>query len=84
MEGILLQSSKENSIEKNNFIDNKRQATFKFSSRNSWDANYWSNWIGFKLTRPLFQKFPKAIGGLLLINLDRHPAKIPYNISTFA
>jgi len=84
MEGILLQSSKENSIEKNNFIDNKRQAAFKFSSRNSWDANYWSNWIGFKLTRPLFQKFPKAIGGLLLINLDRHPAKIPYNISTFA
>jgi len=84
MEGVLLQSSNENAIEKNNFIQNKRQATFKLSSRNSWDANYWSNWIGFKLTQPLFQKFPKAIGGLLRLNFDWHPAKQPYNVSTFA
>jgi len=84
MEGVLLQSSNENAIEKNNFIQNKRQAAFKFSSRNFWDANYWSNWIGFKLTQPLFQKFPKVIGGLLRINFDWHPAKLPYNISTFA
>lgn len=84
MEGVLLQSSNENAIEKNNFIQNKRQATFKLSSRNSWDANYWSNWIGFKLTQPLFQKFPKVIGGLLRLNFDWHPAKQPYNVSTFA
>jgi parallel beta-helix repeat protein len=84
MEGVLLQSSNENAIEKNNFIQNKRQAAFKLSSRNSWDANYWSNWIGFKLTQPLFQKFPKVIGGLLRLNFDWHPAKLPYNISTFA
>jgi nitrous oxidase accessory protein len=83
MEGVLLKSRNENTIEKNNFIDNKRQATFKLSSRNTWDANYWSNWIGFKLTQPIFQKFPKFIsGGLLRINLDKHPAKQPYNIST--
>lgn len=84
MEGVLLQSSNENAIEKNNFIQNKRQAAFKLSSRNTWDANYWSNWIGFKLTQPLFQKFPKVIGGLLRINFDWHPAKLPYNISTLA
>jgi len=80
MEGILLQSSSENSIEMNNFIDNARQATFKLSSRNTWDANYWSNWIGFKLTSPIFQNFPKFIVGGLRINLDRNPAKVPYVI----
>jgi len=81
MEGVLFQSSSENTIEMNNFIDNKRQATFKLSSRNTWDANYWSNWIGFKLSAPIFQKFPKAIIGGLRINFDTHPAKQPYNIS---
>ena len=81
MEGVLLQTSKENTIEMNNFIDNNRQATFKLSSRNTWDANYWSNWIGFKLTSPIFQKFPKAIIGGLRINFDKNPAKVPYNIS---
>jgi len=83
-EGVLLQLSNENVIEMNNFILNNRQAMFKFSSRNTWDANYWSNWIGFKTTRPLFQKFPKAIVGVLGINFDRHPAKQPYNITVFA
>jgi nitrous oxidase accessory protein len=81
MEGALLQSSNENTIEKNNFIDNKRQATFRFSSRNTWDANYWSNWIGFKLTGPAFQNLPKFIIGGLRINTDKNPAKTPYNIS---
>lgn len=81
MEGVLLQSSKENTIEKNNFIGNKRQATFKLSTRNTWDANYWSNWIGFKLTSPMFQNFPKIILGGLRINIDKNPAKTPYNIS---
>jgi nitrous oxidase accessory protein len=81
MEGVLLQTSNENTIEKNNFIDNKRQATFKLSSRNTWDANYWSNWIGFKLSAPIFQNFPKFIVGGIRINLDRNPAKVPYNIT---
>jgi nitrous oxidase accessory protein len=83
MEGLLIQASSENTIEQNNFIDNRRQATFKlFASRNTWDANYWSNWIGLKLSAPLFQKFPKAIVGGLRINFDRNPAAVPYNIST--
>ncbi|MBN1280118.1 MAG: right-handed parallel beta-helix repeat-containing protein [Candidatus Thermoplasmatota archaeon] len=80
-EGVLLATSKENTITMNNFIDNSRQATFKLSSRNTWDENYWSNWIGFKLTKPLFQKLPKVILGFLGIAFDRHPAQEPYNIT---
>lgn len=81
MEGLLIQTSNENTIEKNNFIDNKRQATFKVSSRNIWDANYWSNWIGFKFSAPFFQNFPKFIVGVLRIYTDKNPAKTPYNIT---
>jgi parallel beta-helix repeat protein len=80
MEGVLLRSSSENTIEMNNFIDNARQATFMFSSRNTWDANYWDNWIGFKLTQPIFQNFPKFLVSGLRINFDRNPAKVPYII----
>jgi hypothetical protein len=65
----------------NNFIDNKRQATFKISSRNVWDANYWSNWIGVKLSAPIFQKFPKVILGGVRMNFDKNPALVPYNIT---
>lgn len=81
MEGVLLQSSSENTIEKNNFIDNKRQATFKVSSRNVWDANYWSNWVGVKFSAPLFQKFPKVILGGVRMNFDKNPQLTPYNIT---
>jgi len=84
MEGLLLQSSNENRIEMNNFIDNKRQATFKISSRNVWDANYWSNWIGFILAAPLFQKFPKVIFGIARMNFDKNPATVPYNVTAIA
>jgi nitrous oxidase accessory protein len=81
MEGLLLQSSSENTIEMNNFIDNKRQATFKISSRNVWDANYWSNWVGVRFSAPIFQKFPKVILGGVRMNFDKNPALEPYNIS---
>jgi nitrous oxidase accessory protein len=81
MEGILLQSSSENTIEMNNFIDNSRQATFKISSRNVWDANYWSNWVGVRFSAPIFQKFPKLILGGVRMNFDKNPALEPYNIS---
>lgn len=81
MEGLLLSSSSENTIEMNNFIDNKRQATFKISSRNVWDANYWSNWVGVKFSAPIFQKFPKVIFGGVRMNFDKNPALVPYNIT---
>ncbi len=81
MEGLLIKSSSDNVITFNNFIGNKRQASFQLSSRDTWDSNYWSNWIGFKLTQPLFQKFPKAIFGFPRIYFDTHPQKVPYNLT---
>jgi parallel beta-helix repeat protein len=81
MEGLLLSSSSENTIEQNNFMDNKRQATFKISNRNIWDANYWSTWIGVKFSAPFFQKFPKVILGGVRMNFDKNPALEPYNIT---
>ncbi len=81
MEGLLLSSSSENTIEMNNFMNNKRQATFKISSRNIWDANYWSTWIGVKLSAPFFQKFPKVILGGIRMNFDKNPVLVPYNIT---
>ncbi len=81
MEGLLLSSSNENTIEMNNFIDNNRQATFKISSRNVWDANYWSNWVGVKFSAPLFKKFPKLILGGVRMNFDKNPQVEPYNIT---
>lgn len=80
MEGLLLESSNSNIITQNNFIDNQRQAKYRLSSRNSWDENYWDNWIGLKLELPIFKSFPKLIGGLGTINLDRNPASEPYEI----
>ncbi len=81
MEGLLLSSSSENTIEMNNFIDNNRQATFKLSSRNVWDANYWSNWVGVKFSAPIFKKFPKLILGGVRMNFDKNPQLEPYNIT---
>jgi len=81
MEGLLIKSSSDNVITFNNFINNKRQASFQFSSRDTWDANYWSNWIGFKFSQPLFQKFPKAIFGVMRIYFDMHPQQLPYNLT---
>ena len=73
--------SNKNIIEENNFIGNKRQASFSFSWRNTWDSNYWDTWIGLKINLPIFQKFPKVIVGFLGINFDWHPAQEPYDIS---
>jgi nitrous oxidase accessory protein len=82
-EGILMQLSNENTIQFNNFIANKRQASYKVSSRNTWDANYWSNWIGFKFSAPIFQKLPKMVHALIFFTFDKHPAKVPYNFTAF-
>jgi len=80
MEGLLLESSNSNLITKNNFIENRRQARYQFSSRNDWSENYWSNWIGFIFEAPIFQSFPKIIKGIFLFNIDPSPALEPYNI----
>jgi len=80
MEGLLLSLSNNNVIERNNFINNKRQAAFKISSRNSWDENYWDNWIGLKINSSIFQKFPKVIRGIIRLDFDWHPASASHII----
>jgi parallel beta-helix repeat protein len=78
MEGLLLSLSNNNVFEMNNFISNKRQASFRFSFRNTWDNNYWNNWIGFKINNSIVQKFPKVIRGIVRLNYDWHPALVPF------
>jgi parallel beta-helix repeat protein len=80
MEGLLLETSNSNIISKNNFIGNKRQAKFKVSQRNSWEENYWDNWIGIKLDMPIFKVLPKAIFGFGIVNFDFNPVEEPYII----
>jgi len=81
IEGLLIDIGNTNQIEKNNFIGNKKNAVYKLSRRNTWDANYWDNWIGLKLSNPIFQKFPKVIrGGIILVSFDMNPALEPYVI----
>ena len=70
-----------NLIQKNNFIKNKRQATFlSVSNRDDWDSNYWDDWIGVRIKLPFFQRFPKIIYGFFQFDFDWHPAKEPYDI----
>ena len=76
-----------NTIVKNNFLDNERDAFFRNSRfisnfiSNRWNQNYWN--------RPRI--FPKLIFGkirtsstyiphILWINIDWNPAKEPYDI----
>jgi len=80
MEGILLETSNSNIITKNNFIGNNRQARYLLSSRNSWEENYWDNWVGVTFEAPIFQSFPKIIKGIFLFNVDMSPALEPYEI----
>jgi parallel beta-helix repeat protein len=80
LEGLYLIISNENIIEMNNFIDNRNNARFLVSFRNTWDANYWDDWIGLKIDIPLFKNFPKTIRGIALRNYDMNPQEEPYNI----
>ena len=74
--GIKLWHSR-NIINRNNFINNSRQAVTRFNvprfspSRNSWDANYWDDWVGVG---------PKHIPGFFGFNFDWHPVSEPYEI----
>jgi parallel beta-helix repeat protein len=80
MTGISLALSNDNIIQMNNFIDNRRNARFVFSFRNTWDSNYWDDWIGIRFSAPLFKKFPKVIRGIVLRNYDSNPQEVPYDI----
>ncbi len=80
LEGLYLTGSNENIIEMNNFIGNRRNARFILSFRNSWDSNYWDNWIGVKFDMPFFDIFPKLIRGFAMFNFDSNPQEEPYII----
>jgi parallel beta-helix repeat protein len=79
--GLSLDGTK-NKIKNNNFIANKIHATCRVSLINSWQYNYWDNWIGLKINSSIVQKFPKVIVSIYLpwINFDWYPASEPYDI----
>jgi len=73
--GMLLEDDTQgNIIQKNNFLDNERNAAFHHSFLNRWMQNYWG--------KPRI--FPKLIFGHILfipwIQVDWRPAKEPYDI----
>ncbi len=81
--GLMIGLSRNNIIQKNNFIGNRRQAIFvhfwrDIFNENYWDSNYWDKHTGSR---------PKIIIGRIgylgftpWINLDRNPASEPYDI----
>lgn len=74
--GIRLRESNQNEITENNFFDNSIN-TLDMAD-NQWNANYYDDWIGLKLS--LFSFFPYVIFGTLFANLDADPASEPYDI----
>lgn len=74
--GIRLRESNQNEITENNFYDNSIN-TLDMAD-NQWNANYYDDWIGLKLS--LFSFFPYVIPGTLFANLDAAPASEPYDI----
>ena len=76
--GIILNHSNKNVIQSNNFIKNKKSASFFSCENKTWNGNYWN--------RP--RLFPKFIYGKTMIqnketpwlNIDWNPAKEPYNV----
>jgi parallel beta-helix repeat protein len=83
IENVTFYQSYGNSIRRNNFIGHVQHVRC-FSGRNTWDANYWDNWIGLKWNGPVVQKLPKIIVCWILpfwiMGFDWHPAKEPYDI----
>jgi parallel beta-helix repeat protein len=69
--GVFLKYSTDCSVQRNNFINNFRDASFEvkgFLNRksNKWRFNYWDSWIG--LRRPFFRFFNKRIYGRYHVN----------------
>ncbi len=70
-----------NVLHHNNFFDNKDHARFKMSFLNTWEYNYWDNWIGLIVEE--YRIFPKAIFGRIIgpipwINFDMYPLYEPH------
>jgi parallel beta-helix repeat protein len=72
-----------NILHHNNFINNNVHATFTMSFLNTWEYNYWDNWIGLEVEE--YRIFPKGIFGQILgpvpwINFDLYPLVEPHSI----
>jgi parallel beta-helix repeat protein len=79
-----------NYIHKNNFKNNYKNADVVGNWKrpiNSWNENYWDDWIG--LSSPLFWWIPKFIEGEIMLGIDKsikcfnfdfNPVKEPYYI----
>ena len=74
--GIRLWESNENELTENNLYDNF--INMIDMANNQWNANYYDDWIGLKLS--LFSFFPYVIPGTLLANLDVNPSSEPYDL----
>jgi len=81
---IVLENAFFNTIENNNILNNYKDVIINSSFVNSWVNNYWDNYLGFG---------PKIIVGYIYLqlkreiiipwfNIDRHPAKEPFNMTT--
>lgn len=72
-----LSRASNNSIYRNNFIGNKKNALN--NDKNVWDGNYWDDWIGLRFRILRFLPYIITIG-LNSLAIDRHPASEPYDI----
>ena len=81
--GILLESYCDSNVfHHNNFIDNKIHAHFIMSYLNSWEYNYWDNWVGIIIEG--WHIFPKVIFGYIFgpipwLNFDWYPHPEPHS-----
>jgi parallel beta-helix repeat protein len=89
--GVNIDESKRNTVDANNFIDNKKDVNFLRypNSKNYWRGNYWDNWIGFgpklifgqKMIRIGVDRWGEPMYfPIPWINFDWRPAKEPFDI----
>jgi parallel beta-helix repeat protein len=87
--GVFLQQfARFNKIDENNFINNTYDSGHYRAIFNTWDNNYWDDWIGLK--NPLMKLCPKMIPKYVPFlgefrklpwpSFDFHPALKPYEI----
>jgi len=84
--GIEVESSGHNKIIYNNFMENSRHAfytlynPFSGFNINTWDGNYWDNWLGFVTPKIIVGQLIRSVIRIPVFAFDWHPAKEPYDI----
>ena len=81
----LWRRSNYNKISNNNFFENNlKNAIFYNSRKNTWDSNYWDDWVGLKIKilRFMPKRIPAGIFGIRLrCDFDNSPRLTLYNIT---